>query len=175
MKKIILAATAAAMLSTAASAEITWTHNSGGFVGKGDVQVPLGLNNAQLQSGAASLAFSYTEARSYDVACFKEEEVMETTGTGRNMVRTRVIRRTDREFTRPAPVSATVAFEARQGRSQITGFNLSPISIAPIVGTCPGGWNLDSSEGDPVSNVVRESGTLSANGIVLPTYIPTYN
>lgn len=163
MKRIILAAAAAAVFAVPASAEITWTPTAGGFVGKGDVQDPLGLNNAQLQSQASSISFTYSVERSYDVACYKEETVGKI----------RELRRTDREFARSAPISASVAYDVRQGKSQVTGFNLSGLgaSLPAIVPTCPGGWNLDFD--DPmgvIQNLTTSGGSLSANGVALPTY-----
>ena len=71
MKKMFLAAAAAtALISTAAFASVTYDPISGmGFVGKGDVQVPLGWNNKQLQTNAGGVKFSYETSTDYTAVC----------------------------------------------------------------------------------------------------------
>lgn len=169
MNKIVLAAAAAtaALFSTAASAEITWTHNAGGFAGKGDVQTPLSWDNKNLQANATSVAFSYHENRSYDVACYKIDEVG---GRQKRLVRT------DRDFARRDNIQMGIVEEVRNGKKQVTGFNVASISLPAIVPQCGGEWQLDYE--DPkglIQNLVRDNGQLQANGVVLPTYIPTYH
>ena len=59
MRKLTLAAVlAAATISTAAFASVTYDPASGGFV-KGDVQTLLGFNNAQMNNGASGVTFTY--------------------------------------------------------------------------------------------------------------------
>lgn len=72
MTKWFLAAAAAACVSTAAVAGITFDPTTGtGFVGKGDVQSALGLNNPQLQAlyAAGGIHFAYTENVNYKYVC----------------------------------------------------------------------------------------------------------
>ena len=58
MKKMLLAAAAATVfISAAALASVTFDPNTGtGFVGKGDIQVPMGWNNKQLQNNAGGVS-----------------------------------------------------------------------------------------------------------------------
>ena len=59
MKKMIAALFAMA-LATTAQAAVTFDPETGtGFVGKGDVQVAFGWNNAQFQANATGLSFAY--------------------------------------------------------------------------------------------------------------------
>ena len=63
MKKSIFAAMAVISLATVAIfASVTFDSSTGtGFVGKGDVQLALGLNNAQMQAyNLNNLNFSYS-------------------------------------------------------------------------------------------------------------------
>jgi opacity protein-like surface antigen len=186
MKKILCAAVAAAaLLSTPASAAITWTPAGGGQVGKGDVQVPLGLNNAQMQDMAKFMSFSYHVKRSYNVACFNMQPdfVLEPDGVTRTgeikykKVKTMV--RVENDFHRVSNISASVEYDTRN-KKQVVGFILAPVGPATgpaIVPVCPGGWDLDLTDDlgnaqDPVSGLVISDQTLSANGTALPTYFP---
>lgn len=57
-----------ALVSTAAWATVTFNPSTGiGFVGKGDVQVPFGWNNAKAQQQANNVTFEYNSTSSYDV------------------------------------------------------------------------------------------------------------
>ena len=72
MSKWFLAAAAAACVSTAAFASISFNPTTGtGFIGKGDVQSALGLNNPQLQAlyAAGGLNFAFTENVDYKYVC----------------------------------------------------------------------------------------------------------
>ena len=72
MSKWFLAAAAAACVSTAAVASITFNSSTGtGFVGKGDVQSALGLNNPQLQALYLSggIHFAFSENVNYKYVC----------------------------------------------------------------------------------------------------------
>ena len=76
MRKILLglAATAALVtplaLGTAANASVTIDNDGKGFVGKGDVQTALGLNNAQMQAKAGSLTFTTEQAAHQNLTTF---------------------------------------------------------------------------------------------------------
>jgi len=72
MTKWFLAAAAAACVSTAAVASISFNPATGtGFIGKGDVQSALGLNNPQLQALYLSggIKFAFTENVNYKYVC----------------------------------------------------------------------------------------------------------
>jgi hypothetical protein len=71
MRKIALAAAAAfAVVSTAALATVTFDPSTGtGFVGKGDVQLAFGWNNAAAQNNAGKVTFTYNVSASYDAVC----------------------------------------------------------------------------------------------------------
>jgi hypothetical protein len=91
-----------------------------GFVGKGDVQLAFGWNNAQLQSNAAGLSFAYAATETVEYVCEW------TTGPEHNRKTHRVSR------DRTQSVSASVAFEARR-QNQITGFTLNGFGGTPVV------------------------------------------
>lgn len=72
MKKIISGLALTGLLTfsalTSASAEVVYDASTGtGFVGKGDVQLALGYNNAQMQANAQSLVFTQDSEDVYDV------------------------------------------------------------------------------------------------------------
>lgn len=71
MKSIrMLAAAAALMVSGVASAEVAFDPATGvGQVGKGDVQLAFGWNNAQLQANAGAVTFTYAVKATYEVRC----------------------------------------------------------------------------------------------------------
>ena len=136
MRKMIWAAAAAtALISTAAVAAVAFDSTTGtGFVGKGDIQILYGWNNAQLQRNASGVTFGYDAKDTYDVECYWET----TTGHG-------TIVQHDITVPRHVSVSASVSYDARV-RSQITGFILKGFGAVtsegqvPVVGgSCPGG------------------------------------
>ena len=62
--------TAALAISTAALAAVTFDPATGtGFVGKGDVQLAFGWNNAAAQANVNGVSFSYATETTYDVTC----------------------------------------------------------------------------------------------------------
>jgi len=68
----ILAVLLLAITAQPALATVTFDPATGtGFVGKGDIQIPWGWNNAKLQSAAGSVTFSYvqTDVADYGVTC----------------------------------------------------------------------------------------------------------
>ncbi len=145
MKKPALIVAVAALVALAGTA---WamttldTANGTGFVGKGDVQVPFGWNNATLQANANNLVFGYADQVEYDVPCMKE--------AGRQVLRN--------TFDRKRTVSAAVEYDARR-RNQVNGFILTGFGAETVEGNvaCPGGWEPD---GDPVL-VGSTGGTLT--------------
>lgn len=132
---LVLIATAGA-----ASATVTFNPDAGtGFVGKGDVQLAFGWNNAQLQTRAAGLTFSFVASESYTAVCTW------TTGEGTRGERTHNV-----GHNTTVGVSGDVAFDAR-ARNQITGFNLTGFTGTPtsagsvpvVGGPCPGNPGTD--------------------------------
>ncbi len=97
-----------------------------GFVGKGDVQTVLGLNNAQIQTQAASLVFTYLAVDTY--------EVTQVWATG-NPVQPKSLNAHQITVARIQNVSASVAYDPRKvnGQKQVTGFNLNGFIGTPIV------------------------------------------
>lgn len=148
--------------ATAAQATITFDPATGtGFVGKGDVQLALGLNNAQLQNQASSLVFTYRATTSQETSwtCFNDKN--ENT-----QVRERVTTTT---------TSGLASVVARE-KNQITGFLMQGYNGIPTISSesagnklesCPeGNWDLvvgSTSVGTPT--VI--SGGLYINGVLL--------
>jgi hypothetical protein len=112
-----VAAVGAVLLSaTMAFATVTFDANSGvGFVGKGDVQMSFGWNNAQLQSRASSLSFDYIDHRRFDFTC------VWTSGNDRHQVTHAV------DQFRTSHLNNSVAYEARS-QKQVSGFILNGYS-----------------------------------------------
>jgi len=152
-----------ALVSTAAWATVTFDSTTGsGFVGKGDVQLALGLNNAQMQAQAGSLSFTDQDIATYDVYCQNDN--------GHNVL--------EQTFPRQRHVNATVAYDARSHK-QVDGFNLSGFSAGntgnnPI--DCPGGWTpdpqaaLNAGVGDGTTYIIVTSSSgagLYVNGVLL--------
>lgn len=126
-------ASALVIATAAVSAEVIFDPQTGlGFVGKGDVQLALGLNNAQMQAQAGSLTFTYDAQTTYDVTC----EFW--TGPSHN----RQMHTVTNE--RSYGVNSAVAYDARR-RNQVTGFNLTGMDagsgdqVPTVGGTCPNG------------------------------------
>jgi hypothetical protein len=112
--------------------------NGTGFVGKGDVQLAFGWNNAQLQKNAGGLSFTYATEDSYSAVC---EWI---TGEG-----TRGQKTHDVTHVRTSSVTSQIAYDARV-RTQITGFMLRGIestteegSVPEVDGQCPGNEGTD--------------------------------
>lgn len=67
MRALLLGATMV-LAATAAFATVTFDPNTGtGFVGKGDVQLAFGWNNAMVQANATGVSFEYDSSATYDV------------------------------------------------------------------------------------------------------------
>jgi hypothetical protein len=94
-----------------------------GFVGKGDVQLAFGWNNAVLQQNASGVSFTYEATEEYDVT------IEYDTGNPDNP---RSINHHTVTQGKSTGVSASVAYDKRV-RSQITGFNLTGFFGDPIV------------------------------------------
>ena len=150
---------AGAAVAAPASAAVSFDPATGtGFVGKGDVQLALGLNNAQLQS--TPVVFTVASDTTSTWTCSKV--VVTGNGTEKESVQ-------HRHST--TSVAGVVSSQARV-RNQITGFLLSGygartvVSDGPAVGTCP-----NSSSGFRFDDNVQTTGTagsgLLVNGVPL--------
>jgi hypothetical protein len=137
MRKTLLAAGAAfAVISTAAMASVSFDSNTGtGFVGKGDVQVLYGWNNAAFNTRASGLTFAVVNESSYDAVC------MWVTGPVQNRRTHRVTHKVK------TGVNASVAYDIRKNsQGQATGINLTGFGSSvgggddvPVVGgSCQG-------------------------------------
>ncbi len=153
-KSLILAGAAIATLSTAAFAAVTFDAATGtGFVGKGDIQLGFGWNDAALQRNASGVTFSYDADEEYKYDCTFTVEV------GKDKVREP---RTQNRG-KSTSVFGTVTYEARKnGQGKVTGFNLNGFGAttvdgeAPVDGgSCPGGPFSDGV----ISNVELLSST----------------
>jgi hypothetical protein len=112
-------------------ASVTLDPTSGtGFVGKGDVQTALGLNNAQMQAQAESLTFAYVTTDTYEVVNAW------ATGNPDNPVSLNSHTET---VTTVIGVNSTVAYDPRKvnGQKQFTGFNLTGFGNVVYQGTLP--------------------------------------
>ena len=154
MKKMMMGMAVAAAMTVGAAAAVTFDPATGtGFVGKGDVQLALGMNNAQLQAAARSLAFTYSDEATYDVPCWKEVQ---------NRRETVINRKT---YQRSRQVNGSVAYDVR-AKNQVSGFNLIGYSSFSSTGgnlSCPSGWEAD---GDPIL-VGASGGVLAVNTVPL--------
>ncbi len=150
------AASSVALIAGPASA-YTLNGDGTGFVGKGEVQGVLSLNNAQVQSTAVSFTTSATDTNAW--SCTREwvtpQGKEQETVQQRNNVTT---------------VTGVVSSTARL-KNQITGYNLlgytssSPSTDGPATGSCPAspsGFVYDN-------NNVNTPGTttLFVNGVAL--------
>jgi hypothetical protein len=117
--KTLMGAAICLAVAGIAFAAVTFDPATGtGFVGKGDVQTALGLNNAQMQAQAESLEFTYVTVDTYQVVNAW------ATGNPDNPVSLNSHTAT---VTTTVSVNSTVAYDPRQvkGQKQFTGFNLT--------------------------------------------------
>jgi len=158
-KTMFAGAVALAAISTVAVAAVTFDSASGtGFVGKGDVQLALGLNNAQVQNTPVNFTYSSTSVSevSWDCTNANNEHVQQ------------------RSRTTTTSTQGVVSSVARV-KNQITGYNLTGWSgtvsntsdtDGPALNSCPANpstFYLSSPAGDPVVTVL--GGGLSVNGV----------
>ena len=159
------------LVSTAALATVTFDPATGlGFVGKGDVQVALNLNNAQMQAKAGSLIFSYDDTAAYEATCSW------ITGEGTRGERTHNV-----SLPRHTRVTDSVSYDARTHK-QVDGFILTGLGATSTTGTVPvlnepcvddnGDGIAQNGTWSYVSDPISSGGVLSVNGIAL-TITPT--
>lgn len=161
-----LTALSLTLLASSAMAAVTVDPLTGtGFVGKGDVQLAFGWNNAQLQSNAKNVSFTLSSNATYLATC------VWMTGEGTRGQKTHTITQT-----KSTALSSTINYELRKS-NQITGFNLlgfgatTVIGTAPVVGgTCPGAgtdgaWTEVTQIGSSIGELAVKYDTFS---VVLP-------
>lgn len=164
MKKILsgLAAGALAMgvFASSAFAAVSFDPTTGtGFVGKGDVQLALGLNNSQLQAKASALNFTYVSEDTYAVT----ETWITGEGTRGEQTHFVTLKRTE-------TINDTVKYDARTHK-QVDGFDLTGITQQTVEGSIPAvGQEFPGSSGHMVTDVEAVSSTsgLYVNGTPLP-------
>jgi len=158
----MIAAAALAMAATTAHAEVTFDPATGtGFVGKGNVQLAFGWNNATLQRNADGVSFAVLT-----------ESVTEVEWTCTN---TRNENVQERSRTTTTTTEGLVDSVGRL-RNQVTGFNLlgytggsaatTTETAGPPLNGCPTFWVLTPA-GDPVEVSSSSSFTVTHNGITL--------
>ena len=126
MRKIFIAAAAALTItSTMALAAVTVDANGVGFVGKGDVQLAFGWNNAAAQRNANAVSFHSQSSTDYSAVCTW------TTGEGTRGERTHNV-----SHNRSTAVLSSIASDPRK-TGQWTGYNLN-------------GFGAVTTSGDPV-------------------------
>jgi opacity protein-like surface antigen len=120
MKRSIIAAVATvAVFATAAFADVVFDSLEGtGFVGKGDVQEALGLNNRQLQDQADGLIFTASSVQPITWECLNPAGI-------------------EVQFAQNTKTTAVANAVARE-RNQITGFNLTGYEGNPTEETSGG-------------------------------------
>ncbi|HEV2809392.1 MAG TPA: hypothetical protein VGV93_03205 [Acidimicrobiales bacterium] len=149
-----------------AGAAVTFDPATGtGFVGKGDVQVPFGWNDAKLQQNAAGVSFDYSSTSDDEYAVTCEWD------TGNRKIVHHIQKKR-------ATVGSTVAYDVtkvdrKNPNGKVTGFNLTGITkdsleessdgSVPVVGqACPNTGNdagTDSSVTKLITDVERLSST----------------
>jgi len=129
--------------SAVALASVEWSPESGGFVGKGDVQSAFGWNNATMQTNAAGVTFVYEVTGRYAFECEW------WTGPDHNR------RYHTNSKTMDVDVAAVIT-GSRRITGQFTGWNLNPIA-EPTSGV---GYPTDAdcgAEGNDMKTIVPGS------------------
>jgi hypothetical protein len=162
MKKMkSIAVLTALVVGAVAYADVIFDAATGtGFIGKGDVQLALGYNNAELQANADSLVFEMNRTVVTEVSWIctndRNENIQE------------------RERTTTTQITAVLSSVARV-RNQVTGFILNGFAgttqtsttDGPPRNSCPSGpWSLTTPAGDPVT--VSDTFQLLVDGVNLP-------
>jgi hypothetical protein len=143
MSKKLATLAALAVVASAALATVTFDAATGkGFVGKGDVQLALGWNNAMLQSNASGVSFTYEASEDFDITCEWDTGV-------KNIVHHVNHRQ------RSTTLNAAVLVDLRKNRQQdVTGFNLT-------------GFGSTVESGDPIPSVGDGCPGFQGNGAVV--------
>jgi opacity protein-like surface antigen len=156
MKKMLLAAAAAtAMISSAAIAAVTYDENGYGFVGKGDVQLAFGWNNAAMQKNHLGVDFYVQSSARYEVVCEW------TTVTGGKNSKTIL-----HDVTKKYTISDSAAIDSTSRKTgQYTGWHLNGYLDArpdsadlPTIGSgCPQGGTASDSDAPGNDAVVADA------------------
>lgn len=111
-----------------------------GFVGKGDIQIAFGWNNAVLQSNADGVSFTFEETGSFTLVCSR---IHANHGYQEQTFNNKVI-----------GVEAEIDYEQRKNsQGKITGFWLLALGEEEVSGEgCPTGWPDEVSR-TPNNNV----------------------
>ena len=161
----IAAALGLAAITSFASASVTFNSETGtGFVGKGDVQLAFGWNNAALQTNASGLTFAYNLNTDYEAVCTW------TTGEGKKGEKTHNVTHTE-----SYALTGALNFDART-QNQITGFILkgfkegvSEVGMKPVVGEgCPGNQGHDGVWTSVIAGATTDGLTVSYGGTSVP-------
>ena len=168
---VIFAFVFAAFSLIASPAGAAWYVNPDGtgFVGKGDVQLALGLSNAQLQSGTFNFTSESTVVTEVSWVCTNEKNEQAQ----------------ERARTTTTEITGVVSSTSRV-KNQITGFNLSGYSSSTSTSTtegnalnsCPNGWALTpAGDSEVISNssVLKVNGCRSSKGISHQRLTPRYD
>lgn len=150
MQRIALLLIVSSALGAVVRRTITVDSSTGvGFVGKGDVQLVFGWNNAVLQANAEILTFSYDSNTTFDVTCEWE------TGMGMGL---QIHQQTRSDS---AVITSSVTYTTRK-HAQVDGFNLegfgtitSTGDVSEVGDTCP----FLGAGTDAVVTVVTMSGS----------------
>lgn len=157
MKKITGIFVLLVLLAVTSFASVTFDATTGkGFVGKGDVQLAFGWNNASLQNNVSGITFSYDVIDTYEVTAEW------TTGEGTKGEKTHVI-----SVPRHVSVSASIVFNARTHK-QVDGFYLLGFGSQTSSGSVPVvGANFNDGNDDKtitsVTLVSSSGGGLTVN------------
>jgi hypothetical protein len=121
-----LALVAMLVAAGAVYAAVTFDSSTGkGFVGKGDVQLAFGWNNAKLQANASGVSFTYNATDTYSATCSF------VTGAGTRGEQTHNV-----SIPRHTSVNSTIQYDARTHK-QIDGFLLTGFGATTTDGTVP--------------------------------------
>jgi hypothetical protein len=157
------ASAAVAMMTMAALPASAYTLNADGtgFVGKGEVQLALGLNNAGVQAlGNPSFTYSSTTVQETSWVCVNERNGNEQ----------------ERARTTTTKTEGIVSSIARV-KNQITGYNLNGFSGStttvgstegPPIESCPNANSTYALGSTVVGEPTVVSGGLYVNGVLLP-------
>ncbi|WP_133257563.1 hypothetical protein [Paenibacillus montanisoli] len=167
-KKIAVLALALTLsLSGSALASVTYDSSTGiGTVGKGDVQLALNYNNAQMQANASSLVFSQESEDEYLIT------VEWDTAEGKKQKH-----HTQKQH-KTSTLADTVSYDTKV-KKQVVGFNLTGISSTVVDGPAlpvVGDILVDNENIQKTVTAVTllshtESG-LKVNGVVIPIAPP---
>ena len=151
-------------------ASVTLNDNGTGWVGKGDVQLAFGWNNAAAQKYAKDVTFSFEQSSSYEAVC-----VWVTEGKKESTTHTRTHKR-------KVSVASTITYDVRK-TGQYTGYILTGFGETtgegdevPVVGgPCPGNQGNEGVWESVIETSSSLGGlfvTFQGNSVALPETPP---